>query len=65
MNAPLTRRQMDEHNHAIAVMCANRQTPPTFAELVAAQEQALADLERAIDSRDLPLFHQTRARASL
>lgn len=65
MNAPATRRQMDEHAHAIAVMRANRQAPPTWAELVAAQEQALADLEHAIDRRDLPLFHQTKARPAL
>lgn len=65
MNAPATRRQMDEHNHALAVMRANRQTPPTWAELVEAQEQALADLERAIDRRDLPLFYQRKARVTL
>jgi hypothetical protein len=52
MNAPATRRQMDEHRHAIAVMRSNGQTPPTLAELLAERDAALDGLERAIAERD-------------
>lgn len=53
MTAPVTRRQMDEHRHALAVMRANGETPATFADLQgAALEEALERLDRAIAERD-------------
>lgn len=52
MNAPLTRQQVDEHNHAIDVMRANGQRPPTLAQLLAERDNALDGLDRAIAERD-------------
>lgn len=59
MTAPATRRQMDEHAHALNVMCANGQTPPTLADLIGEQEQALDGLERAIRERDRQVIAAT------
>lgn len=52
MNAPLTRRQMDEHNHAIAVMRSHGQRPPTLEQLIAERDEALDGIDRFIAERD-------------
>jgi hypothetical protein len=53
MTAPVTRQQMAEHRHALAVMRANGNIPHSFADLQQEQlEQALESLERTIAERD-------------
>lgn len=52
MNAPLTRRQMDDHNHAIAVMRSQGQKPPTLEQLIAERDQALDGIDRPLAARD-------------
>lgn len=52
MTAPVTRRQMDEHRHAMAIMQSNGETSPSLAALLAERDLALDGLERAIAERD-------------